>query len=1136
MSDASKIFAAEDWKKIYQAFSQIDLSSYDFDNLRRVLLDYVKNTFSEEFNDFIESSEFIALIDMMAYMGQSLAFRVDLNSRENFIDTATRQDSVIRLARLVGYNPKRNIAANGMLKLTSITTTQNLTDSNGNSLTNVPVSWNDPTNPNYQEQFNLILGQAMNSAQSVGKPARRATINGVVTELYEFNSLNTNPVLPFSQVVGGTNMPFEMIGAYLDADGNLSERVPVPNSGFSLLYRNDGRGAGSPNTGWFIMFTQGSLSSTDFGIAGALPNQVLSINATGINNTDTWLFELNADGNFVALWKNIPEVSGNNVIYNSISQNIRKVYSTISRAGDQVDLVFADGTFGDIPNGNFRYYYRTSNGLSYQIRPTDMTRITASLNARTKSSELVTLTLNTSLKTTVSNSTPAESFTDIQTRAPQNYYTQNRMITAEDYNIYPVITNQNILKAKAVNRTSSGTNRYLDIMDPTGKYSAMMIYADDGTIYHKDVNDTQTFTWSSTSSDIITVIQNSIRPYLVNEELINYYYVNFPRISFLGTGLVWNKLHTDVNSTDGYFIDAYGTPQAFGPNSGAYPFNAAAKDTLVKFDAPAGKYFDSNNAIQTGTPGPGDSLYLWTKIFNIIGDGRNNGYGALTNGYGPVVLTDNIPTGAIIKEIMPTLARDLGTVETNVYNGILGQLDFGLGFNQKTATWYYIDGRDLSSSPTFGLANAQDISRQNQDASWLIKLEFRNNVYKITVRLLQTIFRSENQTSFYYDSGAKIVEPLSGEEVDDTISILKTNTDWSTYPHLYPYENDQLFHIIGNIQDLDGFVDPQSIRLGFADPDNDSTPDDLDVYNNVVNTNSISAPKQFDFQPNEYIVVFARYTDSTGFYRWNLRTSSDVVVVDTLTAIGNTDPNGNLYVDNQLIYSRDTKKLYVWNIANGTYFAASAYKAYSGRSGLQFKYVHNAAENRRIDPALGNLIDIYALTKSYNDDLRNWLKYDRNDLTKPVPPTSQELRTLLLSIESVKGMSDDIIYNPVTFKILFGSKAAPAMQANFKVVKNAASLVSDNEIRSRIVSAIDLFFSNANYDFGDTFYFTELAAFVHLQLSGLISSIVLVPTSADTQFGDLFQITSMPNEILLHDVTVDNIIIVSSMTPASIAN
>ena len=132
--------------------------------------------------------------------------------------------------------------------------------------------------------------------------------------------------------------------------------------------------------------------------------------------------------------------------------------------------------------------------------------------------------------------------------------------------------------------------------------------------------------------------------------------------------------------------------------------------------------------------------------------------------------------------------------------------------------------------------------------------------------------------------------------------------------------------------------------------------------------------------------------------------------------------------------------------------------------------------------------------------------------------------------------SDDIIYHPVQFKLLFGSKAIPTLRAKFKVVKRAGSFVSDNEVRSRVVTATDLFFANANYNFGDTFYWTELSAFIHLQLSNLVSSIVIVAESTDGEFGDLFQITSGPDEILLHDLTVDDVVVVDSINQSTLSN
>ena len=127
----NSLLVTEDWKKIYQTFQEADFTSYDFETLRKSMIDYLRLYYPEDFNDFTESSEFIALIDLIAFMGQSLAFRTDINSRENFIDTAERRDSILKLARLISYNPKRNINSSGYLKSDSVSSTETLYDSNG---------------------------------------------------------------------------------------------------------------------------------------------------------------------------------------------------------------------------------------------------------------------------------------------------------------------------------------------------------------------------------------------------------------------------------------------------------------------------------------------------------------------------------------------------------------------------------------------------------------------------------------------------------------------------------------------------------------------------------------------------------------------------------------------------------------------------------------------------------------------------------------------------------------------------------------------------------------------------------------------------------------------------------------------
>ena len=57
----NNLFAAEDWKIAYKAFSQVDFQAYDFDSIRTTLVNYIRTNFPENFNDYTESSEFIAI-------------------------------------------------------------------------------------------------------------------------------------------------------------------------------------------------------------------------------------------------------------------------------------------------------------------------------------------------------------------------------------------------------------------------------------------------------------------------------------------------------------------------------------------------------------------------------------------------------------------------------------------------------------------------------------------------------------------------------------------------------------------------------------------------------------------------------------------------------------------------------------------------------------------------------------------------------------------------------------------------------------------------------------------------------------------------------------------------------------------
>jgi hypothetical protein len=144
------------------------------------------------------------------------------------------------------------------------------------------------------------------------------------------------------------------------------------------------------------------------------------------------------------------------------------------------------------------------------------------------------------------------------------------------------------------------------------------------------------------------------------------------------------------------------------------------------------------------------------------------------------------------------------------------------------------------------------------------------------------------------------------------------------------------------------------------------------------------------------------------------------------------------------------------------------------------------------------------------------------------------LRLEFSNLENYKSVSDAIIYNAARFKPLFGNKANSELQATFKVIKNPNITLSDSEIRSQVLSYINSFFATTNWDFGETFYFTELATYVQQGMAPTISSMIIVPNSTTQAYGSLQQIGSQPDEILISVATVQNIEVISSITAAQI--
>lgn len=1117
----NSLLVNQDWTKVYESFRNADFQSYDFQTLRKSMIDYLRTYYPENFNDFIESSEYIALIDMIAFMGQSLAFRTDLNARENFLDTAERRDSVLKLAKLVSYSPKRNQTANGFLKFESVQTTQSLYDSNGTDLTNLIVKWNDATNPNWYEQFVTILNAVMPVNQQVGKPANSQVIGGITNSEYNINlTPGALPVYKFAAQIENSQLDFEIVSPTSAGESYIYEAAPRPSAPLNILYKNDNLGNASTNTGFFFYFKQGSLSSQNFSFDQSIPNNIAAVNISNINNTDVWLYDIASTGAVNALWQQVPTVTGLNIIYNSNAA--KQSYQVVSKANDQINLVFGDGTFAAIPQGNYRVYYRTSTGLTYKITPDEMQNVKISFNYVSRLGRVETLSVIASLKYTVANASARESIVDIKTKAPQLYYTQNRMITGEDYNTFPYANYNTIALAKAVNRTSSGVSRYLDVIDTTGRYSSTNIFAEDGVLYEEDNSTSFTFTWTS-KSDINRVIDNQILPIIRSKSLLQFYYKNFTRFDLSTLSMIWSRSTIGSGSSTGYFVDNLTTANRQQVGFGVAGNKAyITQGSIIIFSPGTGNYFTSANEVEaipaSGLiPQNGKSL-LYVTVTKLVGNGSQ---GNLTDGTGPIVLSENVPSGVQAITVIAQFSNSFSTsFIANLINLIYSYTEFGIRFDQATGEWKTIAAQDINLTDPFNQTNQGSLVRLNLDASWLLSFQVNGPIYTVNIQGLNYAFESIKETKFYFDNRVKVYDPITGLTINDNVDLLKVNGDPDTGA---PLSQNIMWYIEDQPSEADGYVNNRKVLITFSDTNNDGVPDNPDIFDTVVKPTGVAATEKYVFLEKTYGY------DSFALY---VPLQSQTVNAEFAT---NLDilPYINNYQIGQVFYAYSTGLFYILTLQGLTRTLVQSYdySARVGRQDLYFHYRHNSPGNRRLDPSPSNLIDLYILTKEYDADYRAWIA---GNASEPEAPSSESLRIALSDLENYKSVSDAIIYSSAKFKPLFGSKAIPSLQATFKIIKNSNINVTDSEIRSQVLGYINVFFASGNWSFGETFYFSELATFVQQSMAPNISSMIIVPNSTSQIYGSLQQISSEPNEILISSATVDNIEIISAITAAQL--
>lgn len=231
----------------------LNYTNQDFWSMKSRLISFMKEKFGNDFNDFVESSLAIMLIENWSFIADTLSFKIDQIANEVFIDTVTELENAFRLAKLVGYQPQPPIAAKCMwtarinapqtLDLV-IPTPFDVSLVNNGAGINYELFQADIYNRPIYDQNIIISAGSITNSNIVGVEGQTFTDTFIGTgEINQSNLLNFTPVLYDSIRVDVDGQRWEKVEFFTDSQPRREYRVEY-NSDYSafIIFGNNRAG------------------------------------------------------------------------------------------------------------------------------------------------------------------------------------------------------------------------------------------------------------------------------------------------------------------------------------------------------------------------------------------------------------------------------------------------------------------------------------------------------------------------------------------------------------------------------------------------------------------------------------------------------------------------------------------------------------------------------------------------------------------------------------------------------------------------------------------------------------------------------------------------------------------------------
>lgn len=504
-------------KKLSTEFTNLienyDFEEYDFHSIRQTLQDYIEQTYPN-YNDFFRSDYVMMLIELFAFYGEMMAYRVDMNMNEAYLSTAKDRRNIIKIADMLGYKYARIEPASSIMKI-------NISDEKGGSRfiakKKQQGSINDILSKSTQIVFEPMASETSTYYQykldfllkTVTAEEFMNTLNNIFTKLEDFNQnddIKVKRVLEdnfeyyersifvdkfqmrfdansnmYVQYAGATKM-FELQSLkydpilyfntentedalMYDGDNLYSGTVEL---GFEFVLKYDkGNNILDKNVYMYLPSIQGGTYTRELKVTKGIKNYKEIAYEKNIFNNSTLVRQYDDTDTLIRTYYQVDNLSNHSFKY---------AYEVNNTPEGFIELVFGDGKNSEIllPATKTLLFYRKNAGNSGEIFNVKNSKLESiPLNIKYYDSN-VSQTQSTTIpvyildKFNASGGSEAESDDQIKYMARKLRSVQDRFVTGSDYEtagmLHPRVKYSTVVLRTYIGKNSSRmSNEFIDV-------------------------------------------------------------------------------------------------------------------------------------------------------------------------------------------------------------------------------------------------------------------------------------------------------------------------------------------------------------------------------------------------------------------------------------------------------------------------------------------------------------------------------------------------------------------------------------------------------------------------------------------------------------------------------------------------